>query len=273
MSERVFDWRKRRSWLARIRHYAGDILTPELKAHISRERPDCWSDDLSWLPDWECVVSEFVSALTDYYSHFKGFHGCRPSSLKSYYEHGLLGQSSERLHNVFRRIFADVAQADVEEVIQQFSDRGKREQGTIWLLGCDKFLISQCGHYLIQGSEYLMALAANLEPSRQGEAYRFRLRNYGVPTVLEIDIPVWYVPQSQHMDVAKMILSEWGQLVARKPLYLNGIPPCYVLRRDIPPECLVGHHHPEMIRDPHNGYRAYVNNFLTCDGCQTSTSG
>jgi hypothetical protein len=268
MSQRVFDWRKRRSWLVRTRHYARDILTPDLKAYLSRVRPDCWSDDLSWLPDHEYLVPEFTSALTGYYTHFKGFHGCRPTSLSSYLEHGLVGQRSEHLNKLFREIFADVEANSVEGVIQQFTDRSHSERGATWLLGCDKYLVNQCGHYLIQGSEYLMALAANLGPSRHGEDFRFRLRNCGVPTVLEVDIPVWHVPQSQHTEVAKMILSEWGQLATRKSLHLRGDPPCYVLRKDLPPECLVGHYHPERIRDPHNGYRTYASPILNCDGCQ-----
>lgn len=267
MNTKVFDWRKRRNWLACIRHYAGHVLTAELRQHLSQARPKCWSDDFSWLPDSGYILPEFVSGLTSYYTHFKGFHGCRPSRLASYYERGLLGQNSDLLCNAFREIFSDVPEEDIESAIKQFADRGNRERGVMWLVGSDEYLVKECGHYLIQGSEYLMALAAHLGRSPSGEDYRFRLRNYGTPTILEVDVPIRLVPAAQHVEVAKMILSEWGQLAARRPLPFGGEPPCYVVRQDIPAECLQGHYHPERIIDPHRGYRAHANRLLTCDVC------
>lgn len=199
-------------------------------------------------------MPEFVGGLTNYYTHFKAFHGCRPLKLSSYYERGLLGQNSDYLCEVFRGIFVDLSKDDVESVIAQFGDRSKRERGAIWLASSDKFLVEECGHYIIQGSEYLMVLAAQLGHSASGEDYRFRLRRYGIPTILEVDIPVGLVSSSQHVEVAKVILSEWGQLAARRPLPLGG-DPCYVVRHDIPPECVRGHYYPARIPDPDQGYR------------------
>ena len=267
LPRKVLDWRNRRSWLASIRHYAGHVLTAELRQHLAQEQPECWSDDLCWLPDSEYILPEFTGSLTSYYTHFKGFHGCRPSSVSSYYERGLLGQNSDLLCDIFREIFSDVPKEDVENAIRQFADRSNSERGAMWLVGSDKFLIEQCGHYLIQGSEYLMALAAHLSRSPSGEDYRFRLRQYGIPTILEVDIPVKLVPGAQQVEVAKMILSEWGQLAARRPMGFGDDPPCYVVRQDIPPECVRGHCHPERIIDPHKGHRSYANPLLTCDVC------
>lgn len=267
LPNKVLDWRKRRSWLASIRHYAGHLLTAELREHLEQERPECWSDNFSWLPDSEHILPEFVGCLTSYYTHFKGFHGCRPLNLSSYYERGLIGQNSDLLCDMFREIFSDVPKEDVENAISQFTERGNSERGAMWLVGSDKFLVEDCGHYLIQGSEYLMALAAQLCRSRSGEDYRFRLRKYGIPTILEIDIPVDLIPGAQKVEVAKMILAEWGQLTTRRPLPFGETPPCYVLRKDIPPECVRDHFHPERITDPHKGHSTYVNNLLTCDLC------
>lgn len=266
-TQKIFDWRKRRSWLACIRHYAGHVLSTELRQHLAQERPKCWSDDLSWLPDSEYILSEFTGSLTSYYTHFKGFHGCRPISVSSYYQRGLLGQNSDLLCDQFREIFSDVPKKDVESVIVQFAGRSNSERGAMWLVGGDKFLVEQCGHYLIQGSEYLMALAAHLGRSPSGEDYRFRLRQYGIPTILEVDIPVKLVPGAQQVEVAKTILSEWGQLATRRPLSFGDTPPCYVVRQDIPPECVHDHYHPERIIDPHKGHRPYVNALLSCEVC------
>ncbi len=123
----------------------------------------------------------------------------------------------------------------------------------MWLVGNDKYLLEECGHYLIQGSEYLMALAAHLGRSPSGEDYHFRLRNYGIPTILEVDIPVALVPAAQHVEVAKMILSEWAQLTARRYLHFGDMPPCYVMHQDVPADCVRGHYHPERIVDAIKG--------------------
>ncbi len=267
MKSKVLDWRKRLSWLGSIRHYAGHVLTLELRQHLSQERPQCWSDNLSWLPDYEYIFPEFLNSLISYYTHFKGFHGCRPLRVANYHEHGLLGQNSSILEGLFKEIFSDLPAQELEGVISQFERRGNQERGAIWLVGDDRYLVKECGHYLIQGSEYLMALAAHLDNPPDGEDYRFRLRNYGVPTILEVDIPVELVSPSQHAELAKMILSEWGQLASRRPLFFGDTPPCYVIRHDIPPEYIRGHYHPGLIIDPHQGHRLYSNPVSTCDVC------
>ena len=266
-SYRVFDWRKRRSWLACMRHYAGHLLTSELRLQLEQERPKCRSDNLTWLPDSEYFLTDFEECLTNYYTHFKGFHGCRPSSLGSYYDKGLLGQNSQLLNDSFREIFSDAPKQDVENAIEEFTERSQSERGTMWLVGCDNFLITHCGHYLIQGSEYLMALATHLGYSTRGEDYRFRLREYGVPTVLEVDIPGSLVPKPQTFSLAKLILSEWGQVASRRPLNFDNDPPCFVVRNDIPAECLRDHYHPPRIIDPHRGHISYLNSQLICELC------
>lgn len=267
MVDKTLDWRNRRSWLASMRHYAGDIITPQLRNHIASTRPECWSDDLSWLPDADDLLDAFVEALITYYTHFKGFHGCRPLRLRSYYEQGLVGQDSALLAQSFREIFVDAPPAELDRALRELSGRAGGEQGKVWLVGSEEFLLRECGHYMIQGSEMLMSLAARLGVSSSGEDYRFRLRQYGVPTILEVDIPVSLIPSPQHYEVARTMLSEWGQLSARRALRMGSIPPCYVVREAIPPQCICSHHHPARIHDPHQGRRIFTNKLLTCDVC------
>lgn len=66
MKTRILDWRAWRGWLASIKHYAGDLLTAGMKAELRATRPDCWSDNLSWLPDHGDIVPEFCERFTDY---------------------------------------------------------------------------------------------------------------------------------------------------------------------------------------------------------------
>lgn len=263
--KRILDWRRRRSWLASIRHYAADVLTAEVREQVEQERPDCWSDDMSWLPDHRWLVGEFCGRMVDYYTHFKAFHGCRPVDMGSYLRDGLVGLNKDHIQHVFRQMFSDWPAAQLDQAIAQFEPSRPSEAGKVWLLGCDKELVEHCGHYLIQGSEYLMALAGALG----GFSLQRRLRDVGVPTIIEVDLPVSLVSGEQSMEIARSILSAWGQNVARRPLGLGNHPPCFVVRQTIPPAHIRAHHHPARIADPHSGYVSYANPHQTCPACRT----
>jgi len=267
MIERVLDWRNRRAWLRAIPRYASLILTPDVRKRLEHARPDCWSDVMDWLPNHEHLVPIFCEALWSYYTHVKGFHGCRPESLSSYFENGLKGQAVESIVKKFHRIYADVPSGLRQRAIEQMHQRGLSERGRTWLSGDDKKMIEQHGHYIIHGSEYLMALAARMsDGDRWGEDYRLRLRQIGIPTILEVNIPVALIPDVQKREVGKMILSEWGQIRASKPLRRSSAP-CYVVRHDIPAECIKAHYHPAQIIDFHTDNGPYVNTALTCELC------
>ena len=268
MAQRVLDWRNRRSWLRAIQAYAGELLNPRIRGVIEKKRPKCWSDAMNWLPGDEDTVSEFTDRMSHYYSHVKGFHGCRPESLATYHEHGLRGQRPEEVIAKFRSIFSDVSESLLEEAIQKMQKRGDDERGKIWLTADDEEMVREYGHYIIHGSEYLLGLAAKISGSRYGgEDYRQRLKLVGIPTVLEVDIPIEMLEPEERRAVAKIILSEWGQLRAELPL---GTPstPCYLVREDIPASCIKGHYHPESIWDAHNNdSTTYYNRQLQCKHC------
>ncbi|SOS36188.1 hypothetical protein CFBP6411_04831 [Pseudomonas syringae group genomosp. 3] len=267
MTEKILDWRARRKWLGDIRSYSKDLLTPELTATLERTRPKCWSDVMDWLPDHEEVVAEFCSRMSSFYSHFKGFHGCRPESLSSYYSDGLKGQNADAIIERFRLLFSDVPLVDLEQAILDMAHRESSEKGKIWLSGDDREMLEDFGHYVINGSEYLLALAAKLGTGgRGGEDYRLRLRTIGIPTILEVDIPIDLVPPLQQLEVARMLLSEWGQLRTKTPLGMSSTP-CYVVRSDIPSECIKAHYHPARIRDFHHYVPTYINKIVRCEHC------
>lgn len=266
MKKVVFDWRNSAAWLDAASKYAAHVLTPKLRRTLAKTRRKCWSDDMSWLPDWEDLVPEFVFCFAEHYTHLKAFHGCRPVALSSYYQHGLRGQDGDQLISLFREIFADVPALDLDAAIASLSERNTHERGAIWLVGDDREMIEEYGHYVIQGSEFLMALAAKLGVSRSGEDYRFRLRERGVPTVLEIDLPICMLHGDDIEEAAKSVLSVWGQAVTKQRVGSSSSP-CYVVRRTIGADCIIGHVHPASICDPHRANIRYSNTHRTCDVC------
>lgn len=263
LKRRVLDWRSRRSWAASIRYYASEVLTSAVRSEVSEVRPNCWSDDMRWLPDHEWRVEAFRERMVGYYSHFRAFHGCRITDMSSYQRDGLLGQDPSRIQKTFRELFSDWPEEELARSIAEFAPSRASEVGRIWLLGCDKELVQRCGHYLIQGSEYLMALAGALG----GVLAQRRLREKGVPTVIEVDLPVELVPEEQQMELARSILSTWGQHVARRQLGVGDGPPCFTVRHSVPPEHIRAHWHPARIVDPHRRHLPYLNRVRVCPSC------
>lgn len=267
VADRTFIWKNRAEWLAAIPEYAGSMLTTELAASLRKKKADCWSDSLSWLPpDFE--LDEFQAAFANHYIALRGFHGCRPASVRSYFEKGFLGQSGESIVATFKTIFHDIPSERLDAAIADLEKRGKSERGKIYFCSTSTTLIEHCGHYMIQGSEYLMSLAAALSRHRYDEDYTVRLRYIGVPTIFEVDIPTEYLPPLQLPALARVIVSAWGQQAACNDLGFDE-QPCLIVHRPIEAEHIRGHFHPEIIRDPHQGGSAYR---VSADGCDVCGS-
>lgn len=265
MSAALFDWLDRVTWLAEVPRYASAILTRQVQAKISRSRPECWSDNFAWLPA-ENGEERFLTAFANHYGRIRAFHGCRPADLKSYFDYGLHGQTAEILETQFLSIFRDLPEQKLREALAELKDRKESERGRFWVVLEERELIEHCGHYLIQGSEYLMALAASLCRLAPGEDYRMRLRKHGTPTIFELHIPIQHLQEAQVDALARLVLAAWGELVSNRPLGM-GHSPCLVVRRTVEPQYFVGHTHPARIRDPHLGHTIYVNQHTRCVHC------
>lgn len=247
----ILDWRKKEEWLSSINEYAGDLIGDDLLVKIrSKKVKGCWSDDMSWLPDEE-IVAALEIRFKEYYSHVKSFHGCRPIDVRSYYEKGLLGQNGSLLESQFRKIFEDVSGDLVEKAILDSDDRRSDEKGKIFFVCDDRNLIEDCGHYLIQGSEYIMAMAASLcRFDGSGEDYKLRLRKAGIPTIFEVDIPLEQVPSNQINELVRTILATWGTNNLF-PKDIHDYDMSFVLHSDVNPKNISSHSHPKKINDPH----------------------
>lgn len=262
----TFDWDDGASWLADIPRYAEAVLTANLRAQLQRTRPDCWSDNMAWIGGEE-TANQFEERFVTYYGSVRGFHGCRPTSISSYLDKGLLGQSQNEIESTFRAIFRDLPQDRLGRAIQALAHRGSSERGKIYFCATANELTERCGHYLLQGSEYLMCLAAALsEQADSRERYEMRLRAAGTPTIFDVDIPIEYLPPPQTKSLTRMVLSHWGQVVSGNHLGIND-GPCYIVHRDIEPHFIRTHSHPAVVRDPHRGRSKCRAASYSCDVC------
>lgn len=263
----VLDWRKPDEWKSAISSYANDLLNDQLIQHLqSTEISGCWSDDMSWLPDPE-VVEHFEVLLRKHYSHIKCFHGARPICVSSYYDQGFVGQSRKIIEDQFRKMYSDLDASLLDKVVLEHKKRGDTEKGKIYFVCDDRDLVEDSGHYLIQGSEYIMALAASLTRySNQAEDYRLRLRASGIPTVFEVDLLLTQIPGIQIEELVRCIIASWvGERIfpGDQCEYEMG----FVVHSDVGAESIVSHFHPRRIKDPHFGGIWYYPELLSCEVC------
>lgn len=261
----IFDWTEKDRWLKDVEHYASSLLSKKIKNRLKIDRPDCWSDDFNWLinPD---ISHDFTELFKDYYTHLRCYHGGRPVDVGSYLKKGILGQEANAIERYFLKIFSDAPKEALEETLKEFEARKEQERGKLWVVLEASELVQDCGHYLIQGSEYMMALAATLSGIYPKEDYRLRLRKIGIPTIFETHIPVSYFTSYETDGLAHIVLSEWGQKASGNDLGM-GHSPCLVLHRDIEPDLIINHKHPIRINDPHFGNAQYKNPHTHCDFC------
>lgn len=263
----VLDFQSSEKLLSDLRSYAGDIFSPKLVRKLQRKKIDgCWSDNMAWttIEDIDQILLDRVCC---YYSAIKGYHGCRPLSLEPYYQCGLKGQSSEEITKKFLELFSDVDSSALKAAINEMKDRGEREKGSIFFVTHYDDLIDWCGHYLIHGSEYLMALAVRLQQFAKGEQFSNRLKKVGIPTIIEVNIPLSHIGQSCLLELCREIIAHWGSrflLNEESDLTNTSI----VTHRTIDPKQIIRHFHPKWIRDPHSGFTTYVNQHESCPQCR-----
>ena len=106
-----------------------------------------------------------------------------------------------------------------------------------------------CGHYLLYGSEYLTALAANLGGTRD---YRRVLKERFAPTLFVCDVPLECLHPGTVTEFAGIALESIFKELLDGPSYApdkrRGL--AFSIRVPLESTCIVGHCHPTITRDP-----------------------
>lgn len=211
--------------------------------------------------DFSELVEEVLNRFYERYAFLRMYHGCRPISVESYYDSGIQVLNISEMNSRFQRIFLDnpkypLVSADlIQDAIEHMAKSYKR-QGYVYFGIDDRFLINHCGHYIIEGSEYLQSLAAFIE-RKIGCDLKSELRRYGKPTVFTARIPVSAIPRGTLRELACELLQTWAYNVAHSRSHSYELDFGIELDRELPPDHIIGHYHPEEIPDPSNGYKIY----------------
>ncbi|HUX01268.1 MAG TPA: hypothetical protein VMY35_09865 [Phycisphaerae bacterium] len=261
----LFMWKAFAEWKPALEEMFGDILTPEFEAKARQNATDIESDYIGYKelvdrPIEAIITDNKIAEFRRRYSHIRVYHGCRPEDIKNYYRKGLLCRDKAALIERFRSIFLTRDFPELtEEMLQQSLTIRSDDDGELCLAIDDRHIITQCGHYLIYGSEYLAALVIQL-PIKNSEQYLAVLRKIGKPTFYEINLPntqECFVSDNNIFELLHDMLTEWTHKTCHPEAESRSLDFTVSFLGPLPPEYICSHYHPKKIPDPNMGWKIY----------------
>ncbi|WP_133121827.1 hypothetical protein [Pleomorphomonas carboxyditropha] len=230
-------------------------------------RDICW-DDSEWSDILEKSVrgnfDSYTEELADSLKHaiMRTFHGCRTDDAGIYFREGLRLHDRREMTAKLRTIIEENAELHwmrdrVDEAIREVDNT--LDEGRLYVVADDTVLLKHAAHYLIYGSEWITAVLG-------GPGHRV-LKNIGVPTLLEIDLPLSMSTSQTRTELAVKMLNEWTRFTCNAPDWSAPIDFSFCLRADVPASCIVGHSHPAELHDPLNGRALYRPLKTACAYC------
>jgi len=259
---KTLDWRNHHQRIDTV----NGILNSEVLEDISNSKIEyCYSDDLSWLPDY-FNLELFTEKFLENFKAIKCFHACSPIRIESYLSDGFTGGNHEKNIELFKNIFSDIPQYNLEQAIKEHTTREDEFYKTFFC--CDsKVLINQDGNYLIYGSEFLSSLTTRLHHQKlSNENYKQRLKGLGIPTIIEANIDFSLLDNYQINSLIKNSLADWGNY----HLFSTDFKPSemsIITKQKLLPSVIVNHWHPEKIYDPYNS-SWYIPEQTRCFACK-----
>lgn len=166
------------------------------------------------------------------FTHIRGYHGCRPMSIDSYYKDGIkpINKKFAKQEALLRLCDQYITEERVIEVFNKSWTALQYPHKSVWFTYSENEFFNSCGHYLIYGSEFLCGMATELfcQPN---------LKRIGIPTIFYCDIPLDNIPKDYLSGINQQICMRdstggfrvYGEVLAQE---------------------IVGHTHPKTIYDP-----------------------
>lgn len=271
------DWKDIASWCYRLIESYPEELPDNLFQLAAREdREKFYADDLSWLNRLRDKVGLdtsveldilIASDFTRTFETIRTYHACRPVDVGRYLRYGLELSRAENIKAEALILFTSlgVTEAEIDRVCA--SDGLCDRAGVCFLSLDDREFADLCGHYLIYGSEWLQGIAAKLH-SDYGDRPRYILRERGIPTIFEIDLPVELVGPDILKELARNMLATLFEYYGRFPRATPCIDFTFTIRKPVPASQICNHTHPACIRDPQD-WRWYKQPSVRCEYCQS----
>lgn len=267
----VIDWKAPATWY--------EPLSLWLKPHLSRrsfarlsalgEQDLCW-DDWDWrekilAPELTEDFADVVSALGEALSHSTArvYHGCRVDDAGVFHRDGLKVNDPAELEALARRIVAeeeDFAWMRNGWLDKQLAEH-PRDRDTGWLYAGldDRELCDGAGHYALYGPEWLQALFSF-------SGFRV-LRSRGVPTIVQLDLPLSLTSDGIRRELAEALLQEWVRITVNRPEWTPQINFSISLKHALDRSIVVGHYHPAALTCPYYGKETVKTAVTVCPSC------
>lgn len=267
MKENIFNWKIFNSWEKEFGRFLNTLLPSKFISNTKIKFDEIHFD---WAGPFEKYIHdendncfydiEFKDYFVNTYTHILTYHGCRPTDIQNYYNNGFLILNTSTQNENFSKIFynekfKEISLEDIEYAINAVKKEG-RENQLFWGID-DRILVERAGHYLIYGSEYIMCLAANLS-ERLKRDYRHHLRNYGIPTIFKVKLPISIIDENDLIHLFPYLYRLWVYNKLKNKITSYGLNYSFFLKKNIPPECIITHYHPDKIRDYHNKGKIYI---------------
>lgn len=143
------------------------------------------------------------------YTHILAYHACRAEDGQVFLTQGLRPYTKdEALAAAIQKLKSDrVSRNDIETVFHPlWKETQSSQPARVWLMLESEEFLSESGHYLIYGSEFLNALAMRL-------GCRERLTQIGKPMIVVCIIPIADISQCWLGDLEQDIKVETQRIV------------------------------------------------------------
>jgi len=211
------------------------------------------SDNLEWLDRaiqkikgvaFSDIRATLIERFTSHYQFVRAFHGCRPESIESYKQHGLLPSDPALLNKLAFQLFPQKKEA-VQSVIKDLAINQDCYEGNVYFCLQLEELVEDCGHYLLYGSEHLGAIGIRIgEPEV--------LRQRGRATIIECNVPAVDIS----IAFKKCLIGQILVTIAVKYCHRLRTPKIidfgFYISRKLEPENIIDFHFPTGIPNTHN---------------------
>lgn len=255
----TWDYGDYESWRDEIWRLLDPIFDSSARDHFIQNRPEfVVSDDLSWLDGriYEAGGGDvdskqfLLEQLIDRFDSIRAIHGSRTDDVAKFYEQGIRPLDASEQHERAAKIFLsgefpELSEEDLHRAISQGPEFSGSQQ--VWFECNERLLFEHAGHYMQYGSEYLIAIAANLGGNRD---YRQVLRKHGKPTTFICDVPFAMIPTPQMLGFCGLAIARcFEELLEGKEATewsYRHFGAAFCLHETLPAKHIVGHFIPDL---------------------------
>lgn len=131
------------------------------------------------------LPNKFKPVDLSQYTHIRVYHACRPTNIDEYLQNGIHDFTRQEAYDITmsRLTQCGIDEQTITEVFNEHWDNSIHHFDKICACISKDELLNKAGHYLVYGSEFINAMAAQL-------FCQDKLKQIGVPTIFVCDVEI-----------------------------------------------------------------------------------